>query len=459
MGEKYLLKSSRIYDSEKRALVPGVITVEDGKITDFAPNQTELPENSGEYRVIDAGSDVIAPGFIDIHSHEDEFDETDKCQVADDMIRMGVTTCIAGNCGGNYQPIPDFLEHIERYGISANYVMFSGYNYKRDEHGLGIDIYMPCGKDERRKAAEAVMKDLELGAVGMSLGLEYAPGVDVEEVVDVMNMIGRTDIPISIHIRDDKEASVKAVAEAIEISEKTHLPVIISHIGSLAAYGQMREVFRLIREAHARGTEIYVDCYPYNAFATNIGSAVFDEKSIAEGKFTFDQMMFCTGPFTGKFCTDELYKLGREKYPDDLVVGFGMHEEDICYAYSCPETMVSSDGWVTGEEGHPRTAGSFPRVLGKYVREEHVLTLEDALAKMTIMPAEVIGLSKKGRIAAGMDADLVIFDPDKIIDKADYTHVNEPPEGIKMVMLAGHCAVVDNEIKGRYGVFIPRKDF
>lgn len=457
MGEKYLLKSSRIFDSENRTFVPGVITVENGKITDFMPYLTEFPHNSSGYHLIDAGDDVIAPGFIDIHSHEDQFDETEGCQVADDMIRMGVTTCIGGNCGALMQPIPDFLQHIETYGISTNYVLFSGYNYKREDQG--VDIYMPCGKAERRKAAEAVMKDLELGAVGMSLGLEYAPGVDVEEVVDIMNMIGRTDIPISIHIRDDKEASIKAVAEAIEISEKTHLPVFISHIGSMAAYGQMREVYRLIRQAHEKGTEIYVDCYPYNAFATNIGSAVFDEKSIAEGKFTFDQMMFCTGPFTGKFCTEELYKLGREKYPDDLVVGFGLEEDEVRYSLACPETMIGSDGWNAGEEGHPRTAGSFPRVLGKYVRQEHVLTIEDALAKMTIMPAKAIGLSKKGKIAAGMDADLVIFDPDRIIDKADYTHVNEPPVGISMVMLSGHCAVVNNEIKGRYGVFIPRKDF
>lgn len=456
MEKKYLFKSNRVFDSENRKLVPGVIAVENGKITAFTPDQTDVPHES-EFQLIDAGDDVISPGFIDIHSHEDQFDDTGDCQVADDMIRMGVTTCIGGNCGGLMQPLPDFLKHVETWGISANYALFSGYNYKRDDQG--VDIYMPCGKEERRKATEAVQRDLELGAIGVSFGLEYAPGIDVDEVADVMEMIGRSDISIAIHIRDDKEASIKAVAEAIEIGQRTNLPVFISHIGSMAAYGQMREVYRLIREAHAGGTEIYVDCYPYNSFATNIGSAVFDEKAIAEGKFVYSQMLFSTGPLIGKYCTEELYKEAREKYPDDLVVGFGMEEDEVRYSLACPETMVGSDGWVTGEEGHPRTAGSFPRVLGKYVREEHVLGLEDALAKMTIMPAEALKLRRKGRIAAGMDADLVIFDTEQIIDKADYTHVNEPPEGIKMVILNGACAVVDNEIKGRYGMFIPKTAF
>ena len=235
--------------------------------------------------------------------------------------------------------------------------------------------------------------------------------------------------------------------------------VFISHIGSMAAYGQMERVYGLMDRARAEGISIYVDCYPYNAFATTIGSAVFDEQSMAEGKFSYEQILFATGTLAGKRCTEELYRKARSQFPDDFAIGFGMDEEEIRWALARPETMVGSDGFVLGDEGHPRTAGSFPRVLGRYVRQEGLLSLADALAKMTIMPAQALGLTRKGKIAPGLDADLVIFDPETIIDQADFTRVNEPPEGIAAVFVNGKLAVSEKTVRGRYGEFIPVTDF
>lgn len=457
MSNKLLIQGNRIFDAEKKGFFPGIITIEDGKIVavekldDISLANTVLTK--GEHQLINAGDYVISPGFIDIHSHEDLFDDTQTCQVADDMVRMGVTTCVAGNCGTMFQPLDQFLAHVDTYGTPVNYVFFTGYNAQRK--AAGVDLYGSCPAEKIEEVVSGLRRDLDLGAFGLSFGLEYAPGIDVEEIAEAVALIGRNDLKISIHIRDDKEASIPAVEEAIEISRRTGLPVFISHIGSMSAYGQMKRVYELIEEANNEGLEIHVDCYPYNAFSTRIGSAVFDEASMAKGKFSYDQILFVTGPFTGQYCDEELYKRARRDYPESFAVGFGMKEEDICYAYTRPETMVSSDGFVLEGQGHPRTAGSFPRVLGKYVREESVLSLEEALCKMTIMPASAVGLKHKGKIAPGMDADLVIFDPKAIIDKSDFSNANEPPQGIEAVIVNGKITVRNNHIKGRYGSFIP----
>lgn len=458
MEEKLMLKSSRIFDSEERCFFPGAIIVEGGRIAALYRGEEACRRlQTEEFHLIDVGNLVISPGFIDIHCHEDEFDCTAACPVAEDMARMGVTTCVAGNCGTMFQPLENFLNHAEKFGTPVNYVFFTGYNEER--LAQGNDIYGPCRGERLQSLVRALKRDLERGAVGISFGLEYAPGIDREEILTAVKALDREELAISVHIRDDKEKSLAAVEEAIEIGRMTGKKVFISHIGSMAAYGQMERVYGLMDRARAEGISIYVDCYPYNAFATTIGSAVFDEQSMAEGKFSYEQILFATGPLAGKRCTEELYRKARSQFPDDFAIGFGMDEEEIRWALARPETMVGSDGFVLGDEGHPRTAGSFPRVLGRYVRQEGLLSLADALAKMTIMPTQALGLTRKGKIAPGLDADLVIFDPETIIDQADFTRVNEPPEGIAAVFVNGKLAVSEKTVRGRYGEFIPVTDF
>lgn len=454
MQDKWLIRGNRIFDAESKQFFPGTILIKDGKILAVErENGGASASSNAEYERIEAGNCVIAPGFIDIHSHEDLFDETSACQVAEDMVRMGVTTCVAGNCGTMFQPLEQFLAHVDTYGTPTNYIFFSGYNAQRK--AAGVDLYGSCPAEKMDRIAAGIKQDLERGAMGLSFGLEYAPGINIDEIETILSLIGRKDLKISIHIRDDKEASIPAVEEAIEISRRTELPVFLSHIGSMSAYGQIRRVYELIEKANCQGLKIHVDCYPYNAFATRIGSAVFDEASMAKGKFTYDQIKFATGPFAGQYCNETLYKEARNKHPESFAIGFGMKDEELCYAFARPETMISSDGFVLGNQGHPRTAGSFPRVLRKYVREEGILSLEEALCKMTIQPAAAAGLKHKGIIAPGKDADLVLFDPQTIADRADFSHVNEPPKGIELVMVNGKAAVRGSRIMGRYGKFIP----
>lgn len=462
MTEKYILRSKRIYDSQGKNFFSGFVVIDKGKIHtvqkgERMPSKEEYPG----YEIIDCGDDVISPGFIDIHCHEDQFDDSSRCTVAEDMVRMGVTTCVAGNCGTMFQSLENFLEHVQKYGTPANYVFFTGYNFQRKN--AGMDLYRPLEHTQLSLIVERLQADLERGAVGLSFGLEYAPGIDIDEIAEVCGYLQKKNperkLALSIHIRDDKEKSIDGVKEAVNIAKRTALPVFVSHIGSMAAYGQMEEIYRILEDAVADGQEMHVDCYPYNAFCTGIGSAVFDEASMAAGKFTYKQMLFATGPFAGQYCTEELYREARKNYPRSFVIGFGMKQEQVDYAIVHPLTMICSDGFVLGQQGHPRTAGSFPRVLGRYVREEKKLSLQDALWKMTGEPAKALGLKHKGVIAEGMDADLVVFDPETIIDKADFTHVNEPPEGIHMVMVNGALAVREKEVISRNGRFVPAWEF
>lgn len=450
MNKNIIIKNGKIYDSIKKRFFYGDIVTEYGKIKYAGPS---CDWETGQAYVINAEGRVVSPGFIDIHSHEDDLNNSKNYFVAEDMLRMGVTTCVAGNCGTMFQPLEKFVMHTKKHGVPVNYIFFSGYNYHRT--AAGIDIYEKCSTKDIKSLAVMVEGDLEAGAVGISFGLEYAPGMQADEIINLCSIIGKKDIKLSAHIRDDRDNSIPAVKEAIYIAEKTELPLFISHIGSMAAYGQMMEVYTLIEEALDKGIKVFVDCYPYNAFCTPIGCAVFDEAALNAGKFTYDKMLFASGPFAGKYCNEELYRTARKEFPMSFVVGFGMNEDEIKFSLSHELTMIGSDGFVLGNQGHPRTAGTFPRVLGKYVRDEKIMTIEEALYKMTYKPAQAIGVKTKGVLAENMDADIVIFDEDTIIDRSDYTDVNKSPEGIEVVIINGKIALKNNEIIEPYcGSFI-----
>lgn len=457
MKSKLLLINGEIFDSVNKKFFHGSVMTHGDKIERVIKEhitETMLAQISEDCNIVDVGGKIISPGFIDVHSHEDMFSASVGCPVADDMARMGVTTCVAGNCGTMMQSLDEFLHHISKMPVPVNYVFYSGYNYIRNE--VGVDPYGTPSEENITKIAEQINETLRKGTIGISFGLEYAPGITIEEIKKVFSKLDDKELKISIHIRDDKDASISAVEEAIEIGAAVNSPVFISHIGSMSAYGQMRKVYEIIQREREKGIQIFVDCYPYDAFATTIGSAVFDEAAIRDKKFTFDKMLFATGPFIGKYCDEQMYKESREKYPEELVVGFGMNEDEIRYAISREDTMVGSDGFVMGNNGHPRTAGTFPRFLGKYVRQEEIMTLEKALYKITLQVAEAVGIHQKGVIEKGKDADLVVFDPKVIIDQASYTDVNKPPLGIEMVIVNGQVAVEKGNIIARNGNFIPK---
>ncbi|MEI7463549.1 MAG: amidohydrolase family protein, partial [Candidatus Taylorbacteria bacterium] len=372
--------------------------------------------------------------------------------------RMGVTTGVAGNCGILRQDVGDFLRFIDAHGAPINYASFVGHAYLRAKAG-NEDLYAKTSGVAFDRMKLMCNRALTEGAVGISFGLEYAPGTDTDEAIKLSNAVKENVFLLSAHYRKDVDQAVPSVRELIEISRETDLPMQISHIGSCAAFGQMSDTLSLLGEAVKSGVDIAADCYPYAAFCTMIGSAIFDEGCFESWGCSYDSILLTESPYRNVRCDKKLFYKVRQEFPDMTAVAFVMDENEVAEAIRSPLVMLASDGIMRKSQGHPRAAGAFPRILGRYVRKMKVLTLMEALRKMTSMPAERLGLKRKGRIAEGMDADLVIFDPLTIIDNATFDSPAEMPSGIQYVILDGKIAVHNNQIlRNRLGCAIRRQE-
>ncbi|WP_313370206.1 amidohydrolase family protein, partial [Sedimentibacter sp.] len=205
------------------------------------------------------------------------------------------------------------------------------------------------------------------------------------------------------------------------------------------------------------GIDLSVDAYPYAAFSTFIGSAVFDDGCFELWNKSYDSIMLTEEPFKGVFCDKELFEKARKEYPKMLAVAYVMNEEEIVEALNHPLVMVASDGIYRNHSGHPRGAGTFPRVIGHYVRDKKLMEFYDAIYKMTYMPAKRLNLRKKGLLKEGYDADIVIFDYDTIIDKATFQEPQLNPEGIDYVILNGSVAIKQgNKVNNKLGRYYKR---
>lgn len=435
--------NGEIIDYETQSKVICDIGIKDGKIVSIGTC------NESAELEIDAAGKIISPGFIDIHMHEELIGDTidgDAYDIAKRMLLMGVTTCVGGNCGNNRQSIDDFFEFIDNNGAPVNYLSFIGHNYLRSISGV-CDRYRSSTKEEISRIKNHTLSAIEKGAIGISFGLEYSPGIEYDEIVKLGKYVGHKDILLSAHFRKDAKFGIDSIRELIDVSIETGLPMQISHLGSCTAYGMMKESLDVIKNAIDKGVDITADCYPYDAFSTYIGSSVFDDGCFELWNKTFDSILLAEEPYKGIRCDEKIFYKVREEYPNMLVVAFVMNEEEVIEALKAPFVMVASDGVYRRGQGHPRGAGTFPRVIGKYVRELKELSLIDALQKMTMIPAKRLGLTSKGEVKEGYDADLVIFDLDVIIDTADFKNPISKPKGISHVIIDGKIAVEDNEIK------------
>lgn len=431
--------NGKILDVVNKTIIEGDVGIKDGKITDIGLVPYEAKE------VIDAANKYISPGFIDIHMHEEDFSLTKRKEydIADTMLNMGVTTSVVGNCGNNRQSIEELYDFIQKHGNPVNYMSFIGHNYLRNEVG-NTDIYKGSSKEQLSKMQSLVASAIEFGAIGMSYGLEYCPGISTEEAIDVAKEIhGRKDLLLAAHYRKDSKFALDAIREMALIGKETDMPFQISHLSSCSAFGNMTEALNLIEELIYSGIDLSVDAYPYAAFSTFIGSAVFDEGCFELWDKSYDSIMLTEEPFKGMFCDKELFEKARRDYPKMLAVAYVMNEEEIIEALNHPLVMIASDGIYRNHSGHPRGAGTFPRVIGHYARDKKAVDFLDAIYKMTYMPAKRLNLKKKGVIKEGFDGDIVIFDYNTIIDRATFENPQLRPEGIEYVIINGKVAVKD----------------
>lgn len=447
-----LIQSGQYPDYEKGKMVNGDIGIKDGKILKVG-RITESAE-----AIIQAEGKIVSPGFIDIHMHEEDFiNEGEKYVISKMMLKMGVTTCLGGNCGLQHQSVKEFMDTISRLGGSpVNYMLLAGYNSMRNHFGIGR--YEIAPEKVIKQISEKMKEEIKNGAFGISFGLEYDPGISFEEVLSILNDQPQEDLFVSMHYREDSAGSSEAIKEMIDIARLSEKKFQISHLSSCSAMGQMEAALKEINNGIAENPKLNYDTYPYNAFSTHLGSAVFNDGCFERWNKGYESILLTDEPYKNCFCNKELFEKARKEYPEMLAVAFVMNEEEIAAAICNPHGMIASDGIINNGNGHPRAAGTFPRVLGKYVRESGCISMIDALRKMTLEPAKRIGLIEKGQIQEGMDADITIFDPKIIKDGATFEELNIAPSGIDFVILNGQVGLAQGEIiNDRLGRFLSSK--
>lgn len=423
-----VIAGGRVIDPETRLDGVRNVGIRAGRIA--AIRTTPL---SGK-QIIDAKGLVVAPGFIDLHAHGQD-NENHRYQARD-----GVTTALELEIGA--YDVDEWYaaregKRLINSGVTVGHPPARIKVFKDPSPAL-----VPSGDGARRAATEeeitllkaAVERGLKAGALGLGFGIQYTPAASRWEILEMFRVAGRFKVPVFVHIRhmgDAEPDALNAVEEVIANATVTGAPLHIVHITS-SGLKQTTKLLQTIGEAQARGMDITTECYPYEAAMTELQSALFDPGWQKVLGIDVDRVEWvATGERLNRTTFDRYRKQGG------MVIMHMIPPEVVSAAVSSPLTIIASDGVITNGKGHPRGAGSFARVLGRFVREQKALSLTDALAKMTVAPANRVGLKSKGRVQVGADADLTLFDPDKVIDAATFKQPTLPSQGIEYVLVNG----------------------
>ena len=438
-----VILNGRVMDPESRTDSIRNLGVTNGSIKIITSNKL-----SGR-QVVDAQGLVVAPGFIDLHQHgQDEENYRFKA-------RDGVTSALELEVGtGDID-----RWYSQRTGKSLiNFGVSVGHLAARMMAMNEPVTFVPSGEAARRAATDeeiARMKEtldsgLRRGAVGVGLGIQYTPLASHWEILEMFRVAKRYDASVHVHMRNggvvEPASSVQALEEVIAAAAITGAALHVVHINSTGG-GNTLKLLEMIGEARARNIDVTTECYPYLAGMTDIKSAIFNEGWREVLGIDYKDLQWAA---TGERLTEESFQ--RYRKTGGMVAIFSMTEEMVSGAVKSPLTMIASDGILENGKGHPRTAGTYSRVLGSYVREQGALSLMDAITKMTLMPAQrlekrVPSMKNKGRIKVGADADLTIFDPKTINDRSTYQEPAQYSEGVKFVIVNGEMVVKDGTIQ------------
>ena len=464
----FLITNAQIIDGSGSPAFNGSVRVNDGIIADIG----DLSQCTGE-TVIDAGGQSLTPGFIDTHSHANSaiFDHPDALAA----ISQGITTVIVGEDGESPYPLSEFFSKLEQTPATLNFASYVGHNTLRAEV-LGEDYQRGATDAEIEYMAKILASELRSGALGLSSGLEYDPGIysETSEVIALAKVAAAVGGRYISHIRSEDRWFEDAIDEIILIGRETGMPVQISHIklAMKRLWGSAEETLAKLDAARADGVQITADIYPYEYWQSTMMVMLperdyTDRDAIAE---VLDQIAPPDGfwmtkfdpqpEYVGKTLTEiaalretdavsafsqlaEEADLMRQETGEraEAIIGTSMVEADIGKLMSWPETNICTDGSLT--DLHPRGTGSFPRVLGRYVREQKLMPLETAIHKMTGLSAAHMGFTDRGLIRQGAVADLVLFDPDTVIDRATPLAPDTLSEGITSVWVSGELVFTD----------------
>lgn len=508
LATSLLIQNASIVDGTGAASFQGDIRVVGERIADIG-NALKLAE--GE-QLIDASGLVIAPGFIDMHAHVSNIHESPQ---AENFIRQGITT-IANSLHSHDLPWP-LDEYTANLKMAPNIAYFAGFNWTR-KTVLGLDNRSPTDA-EMQEMKNLVRQAMEQGAFGLSSGMEYVPAVyaSTAEIVELAKVAAQWGGIYVTHMRDEGPNLLKSIGDNAEIGKQAKLPVHINHIKTtgVSNHGKSADALALIDTVRASGVDMTLDIYPYAAFMT-YSDLLFPAWSLAGGQqefearindpvqrqmiaeqmkiifpqqagASFDSIQFgklprlegYAGRTLGDYLRDNAISETMDAVVESLIdlqsqgrftaIYHSMDEADIERFLLYPHTMINSDGDLAINQDkhyHPRTYGSFPRVLSTYVRARGVLSLEQAIYKMTGQSAQRLGLHERGVVRIGNYADLVIFDDKTITDNATFLEPHQYSTGVKHLLINGQLAIQDGQlttalpgqvlkhrhIKGHFGV-------
>jgi dihydroorotase/N-acyl-D-amino-acid deacylase len=454
-------------------------------------SRTPLPR-TGAARVIDAAGQVVTPGFIDLHAH---LDPLLRLLGAESAVRQGVTTALGGPDGSAPWPLAPYLDSAAALGLGVNVAFLAGHNTIRGTvMGMADRAPTPAELERMRGMVARAMGN---GAWGLSTGLKYLPGAyaSTDEVVTLSRVAADSGGIYTSHLREEGLGLIEGVSEAIEIARSARIPVVLTHhkVVGKPMWGASVRTLAMLDSARAAGLDVMADVYPYSATYTGI-SVLVPAWAMADGNRAFAhrlqdpalrdsivrgivfnilndrgggdlaRVQLARVPWMreleGKTLRDWAHQRGVEPTPEagaELVIEavtrggasaiyHVLDDDDVERIMRHPQVMIASDGrLVQPGDGHPhpRWYGTFPRVLGRYVREKHVLTLEQAVHKMTGMPAARLALHDRGLLMEGAYADVVVFDPATVADRATFEEPHQYPVGIRHVLVNG-VAVVDD---------------
>ncbi|MFZ1749738.1 MAG: D-aminoacylase [Saprospiraceae bacterium] len=483
------IKNGRIYDGAGRKSFLANIGVIGDKIVYIGKNAT-----SAAKVVIDAKGKVVSPGFIDLHAHLEPLMQMPD---AESHVRQGVTLALGGPDGGGLWPFGEELKEISTQPLGMNVAFLIGHNSVR-KGVMNLDNRDPTA-DELTAMKAHVAQAMKDGAFGISTGLKYLPGTfsKVDEVIELAKTAAQYGGFYTSHLREEGLGLIPAVQEAILIGKEAKIPIVLTHHKAIGmpSWGASKKTLSLVDEANKKGLDVQIDQYPYTASYTGI-SVLIPAWALAGGRVAFkdrisdqmardsikkevifnivndrgagdisriqfgkvDWMTELEGKTLADWCNIRNIPATPENGADLVIeaeanggagaIYHAIDSKDVDRIMRHPKTMIASDGRLSVPgfgHPHPRAYGTFPRVLGYYVRERKILTLENAIHKMTLLPAKRMGITDRGLIKEGNYADIVIFDPKTIKDKSTFEKPHQYPEGIQYVIVNG-VITVDNGV-------------
>ncbi len=473
--QSWLISNVRIIDGSGSPAYAGAVRIQDDRILEVGA----LQPLDGE-TVVDGGGQALAPGFIDTHSHADsELQDRPDALAA---VGQGITTAIFGQDGGSALPLSDFYAQLEQHPVALNVASYSGHNSLRDAV-LGADYKHPASDAQTEQMQSLLEADLQAGALGLASGLEYDPGIYSEpsEVIHLARVTAQYGGRYISHVRSEDRWFFEALDEIISIGREAGIPVQISHIklAMKSLWGRAPEVLAKLDAARAEGIDITADIYPYEFWQSTLYVLVPDRdpNNHTEIAFALSELAPPDGITFSRFDADpslvgqtvSAIAAARNQTPEqtfsellaesqavkaetgedaDMIIARGMTEADIITLLQWPHTNVCTDGSL--DDRHPRGAGSFPRILGRYVREMGALDLPTAIHKMSGLAAQHMGFTDRGLIAPGQAADLVLFDPDTILDNATPANPQAANTGISTVWVNGVEVFADGRASGNF---------